>query len=151
LLALNSPLNPTGAAYDAEKLGTILRLVLDENRARLRAGRPPLFVLYDQVYSEMMLDEGRHPHPALLVPEGLPWVVTVDAISKSLAATGLRVGWAFVPDSLFPRIRDLVCHAGAWAPTPVQVATARFLGSDDARQHRAAVRKEVARRMDALT
>jgi len=150
LLSLNSPLNPTGTVLDAATLGPILALVVEENRARLRDGRPPLFVPYDQVYSEPVYDGITHLHPAVGQPEAAPWIVTVDAITKNLAATGLRVGWGFVPPALVDSMRDIVSQTGAWAPTPIQLATARFLVSGGAARHREAVRAELQRRMRTL-
>jgi aspartate aminotransferase len=151
LLCLNTPLNPTGTAFDEPTLCAILELVVRENHARLAVDRAPLFVMYDQVYSELTFDGVAHVHPSRVLPEADPYVITIDAISKGLAATGLRVGWAFVPEPLFAPIRDVVCHAGAWAPTPIQVATAGFLHSDAGRRHRQSVRAELQRRMHCLT
>jgi aspartate aminotransferase len=65
--------------------------------------------------------------PPALVPEVAPWTVLIDAISKSLAATGLRVGWALAHPAVTARLSDLLGHVGAWAPKPEQVATAAFL------------------------
>src|SRR5215213_10038870 len=45
LLALNSPLNPTGTAFDADTLGAICDLVLEEN-ARRGPSERPLYVMY---------------------------------------------------------------------------------------------------------
>ena len=56
----------------------------------------------------------------------------VDAISKSLAATGLRVGWALAHPAVTARLSDLLGHVGAWAPKPEQVATAGFLSDPHA-------------------
>jgi aspartate aminotransferase len=48
LLALNSPLNPTGTVFTAEQLADICDLVLEENERR--STERPLFAMYDQVY-----------------------------------------------------------------------------------------------------
>ena len=49
LLVLNSPVNPTGTAFDAATLGAICDAVVAEN-ARRSPDEPPLYLLYDQVY-----------------------------------------------------------------------------------------------------
>jgi aspartate aminotransferase len=54
-------------------------------------------------------------------------VIYVDAISKWLVGTGLRLGWAVVPPYLYEPIRDFMGHVGGWGPRPVQLATAHFL------------------------
>jgi aspartate aminotransferase len=128
LLVLNSPVNPTGTMFDAASLGAICDLVLEENARRAGHDRP-LYLLYDQVY--WMLTFGALPHvtPVALRPAMAPYTVSLDAISKSFAATGLRVGWALGPPDVIRYMGGLVVHMGAWAPRPEQVATAVLLGS----------------------
>ncbi|MFI5229764.1 MAG: pyridoxal phosphate-dependent aminotransferase, partial [Gemmatimonadales bacterium] len=150
LLALNSPLNPTGTLFDAGQLGAICDLVLDENRRR-GANERPLYVLYDQVYWMLTAGEAKHVDPLSLRPEIAPYVVLVDAISKAFAATGLRVGWAAGPSDIIKPMNDIIGHVGAWAPRPEQVASARLL--DD---HAAVdayidnMRHETGERLDAV-
>jgi aspartate aminotransferase len=55
------------------------------------------------------------------------YVIYIDGISKGLAATGVRVGWAFGPEHVIDKMKTIVGHVGAWAPKPEQVATAKFL------------------------
>ena len=97
MLVLNSPLNPTGTAYRAQELLPICQALLAENERRQRSGDPPCMLLYDQVYWTLAGPGREHAHPLGLLPQLAPYVIYLDAISKSLAATGLRVGWAVVP------------------------------------------------------
>ncbi len=127
LLVLNTPLNPTGTVMDPEQLRAIVAAMVEENERRRRQGRRHLFLLFDQVYGSLVFGAHRHEHPARLVPAAAPWVITVDGISKALAATGLRVGWALAAPPVAARMRDLLGHVGAWAPRPEQVALADFL------------------------
>ncbi|MBI4677031.1 MAG: aminotransferase class I/II-fold pyridoxal phosphate-dependent enzyme [Elusimicrobia bacterium] len=150
LLALNSPLNPSGTAFAPEALGEICDLVLEENARRGRDERP-LFVLYDQVYWMLTFGSTRHVEPVGLRPAMAPFTIFVDGISKPFAATGLRVGWAAGPPDLINRMSQMLGHVGAWAPRPEQVATAALL-ADEAGV--AAYRREmtagVSGRLDAL-
>jgi aspartate aminotransferase len=130
LLVLNSPLNPAGTAFDAGTLRDISELVLAENTRR-GAGERPLFLLYDQVYWMLTLGNVRHVHPVILCPEIEPYVITVDAISKAFAATGVRVGWAMGPADVVRHMADFLSHVGAWAPRAAQIATARLLGDGE--------------------
>ncbi len=132
LIALNTPLNPSGTVMAADQLRAIAQAVVDENDARAKDGRRHLFLLFDQVYGSLVFGKTRHDHPAALVPEVAPWLITIDGISKGLSATGLRVGWLLAAPELTARMRDLIGHVGAWAPRPEQVATARFLGNEPA-------------------
>jgi aspartate aminotransferase len=129
LLALCSPLNPTGTAFGADQLAAICDLVLEEN-ARRGPEQRPLYVMYDQVYWMLTFGGTRHVNPVSLRPAMAPWTVFVDGVSKALAATGVRVGFGFGPPRVIQRMSDIIGHVGAWAPRPEQVAVARFL--DDA-------------------
>ena len=127
LICINSPLNPTGTLLDEREVRAIADLVVDENRRRAAAGERALFVMWDQVYWMLTFGTARHHAPTTLVPESAAWTIYVDGISKSLAATGLRVGWAVAPPWVAAPMRDFLGHVGAWAPRPEQVATARLL------------------------
>lgn len=130
LIALNTPLNPTGTVMSKEVVQGIAEVVVAENKKR-RGKRRPVMVMYDQVYW-MLLQEGqKHYSPVSLVPESAPYIVHIDAISKSFASTGLRVGWAVLPPHLKPKMKALVGHMGAWAARPEQIATAKFLRRPD--------------------
>jgi aspartate aminotransferase len=149
LLALNSPLNPTGTMIDPGVLAEICDAVLEEN-ARRRGNSRPLYLMYDQVYWMVRASDVEHVHPLTLRPELAPYVITIDAISKAFAATGLRVGWATGPADVIKAMSDISSHVGAWAPRPEQVATARLLTDTAAvdsymtqMRHEAAIRLRV--------
>lgn len=151
MLVLNSPLNPTGTMLDAATLGAICDLILEENARRERTGgERPLFLLYDQVY--WMLTFGtEHVNPVSVRPAMQPYTVMVDAISKSFAATGLRVGWTVGPADIIKRMSDVTTHVGAWAPKPEQLATASLIADDRTMdEYHAGMRKEVEARLSAL-
>ena len=130
LLALNTPLNPTGTAIDPDALAEICRDLVAENQRRLTRGERPVFLMYDHVYWSLEFDRMSPQSPCALVPEVAAYTVMLDAISKSLAATGLRVGWSVASPAVTQRMSDLLGHVGAWAPKAEQMATAEFL--DDA-------------------
>lgn len=127
LLCLGSPLNPTGTMFAPERLKAICERVVEENLERKHAGRPPLLVMYDQIYWVLTYGGARHVTPVGLLPEMAPYTVFVDGISKAFAATGVRVGWGVGPPSIISRMKDLIGHTGAWAPRAEQIASARFL------------------------
>ena len=131
LLLLNSPLNPTGTAFEPEVLAEIARAVLAENEARRARGERALFLLYDQVYWKLCFPPARHVTPTALVPALEPFTIYVDAISKAFAATGLRVGWAAGPADVIERMSAVLGHVGGWAPRAEQLGTARFLDDPD--------------------
>lgn len=83
--------------------------------------------MYNQVYWMLTFRGARHHTPVSLVPELAPYTIFVDGISKSFAATGLRVGWATGPKDVIQRMSAILTHLGAWAPRAEQLATARLL------------------------
>lgn len=149
LLMLNSPLNPTGTAIDAERLAGIAQAVVEEN-ARRGGGRP-VMLCYDQVYWMLTFGGTKHVNPVTLVPEVAPYTVQIDALSKGFAATGLRVGWGLLPPHLVSRMSGFLGHVGAWAPRAEQVATAWLLDRPDVMEdyHRT-MRAEIEERLNRL-
>jgi aspartate aminotransferase len=150
LIALCSPQNPTGTAFTADELRDICELVVEENARRGDEERP-LFLMYDQVYWTLTFGDTRHVHPIGVCPEVAPYTIYVDGISKSLAATGVRVGWIVAPPDLAGPMSGLLGHVGAWAPKAEQTAVARFLADDDAmRAYRETMVAGVRTRLDLL-
>ncbi|MBK5284646.1 MAG: pyridoxal phosphate-dependent aminotransferase, partial [Bacteroidia bacterium] len=131
LIALCSPLNPTGTVFTRSQLESICDLVLDENKRREATNSKPLYVLYDQIYWTLTFGESRHYNPVSLRPAMKDYTIFIDGISKSLAATGVRVGWAFGPQHVIDKMKSILSHVGAWAPKAEQVATAKYLNADD--------------------
>ena len=151
LLVINSPLNPTGTAIAPKALAEITEALVAENHRREPLGQKPLFMLYDQVYWALTFGHTKHVTPVELVPKSAPYVIMLDAISKTLAATGLRVGWALAAPPLIARMRDYLGHVGAWAPKPEQVATAEFLDDTTARHvWQAQFSAQIKERLDAV-
>jgi aspartate aminotransferase len=126
MIALNSPLNPTGTAFTAESLGAICDLVLEEN-ARRSAAEGPLYVLYDHVYWQLTFGDVEHVNPVSLRPEMAPYTILIDGISKAFAATGMRVGWVVGPAAAIKVMENALTHVGTWAPRAEQIATAKLL------------------------
>ena len=126
LLALCSPLNPTGTVFTKEGLEEICDLVLAENQRR-GPDEKPLYVLYDQIYWLLTFGQTQHVDPVSLRPALRDYVVYIDGISKCFAATGVRVGYAFGPKLVIDKMKGLLGHIGAWAPKAEQVATAALL------------------------
>jgi aspartate aminotransferase len=150
LLVLNSPNNPTGTMIDPDVLASIADLVVEENARRGDRERP-LYLLYDQVYWTLTYGDTPHATPVALRPAVAPYTLSVDAISKAFAATGLRVGWVLGPNDIIRAMGDFLADVGTWAPRPEQVATAMFLAATDAvAAYSRTIRWELKERLDAL-
>lgn len=151
LIAVCTPLNPTGTVMAKEEVEAIGRLVVEENERRADTGERPLFLLWDQVYWMLTFGENRHWAPPQVVPESAAYTIFVDGISKAFAATGLRVGWTVAPPAVTARMRDIIGHIGAWAPKAEQLAVASFLRQkDEIKAFHETMTRELRLRLDAL-
>ncbi len=88
LLLLNSPCNPTGAAYSAAELGRLGEVLEDW---------PEVLVVADDIYEHIRLDGGEHATFAAVCPSLAERCVTVNGVSKVYAMTGWRIGYAAGP------------------------------------------------------
>ena len=125
LIALCSPLNPTGTMFTKQQLTDICEMIVAENKNR-REDEKPLYLLYDQIYAMLTFDE-KHFDPVSLFPELKEYTIYIDGASKCFAATGVRVGWSFGPSLIIDKMKSLLGHVGAWAPKPEQEAVSVLL------------------------
>ena len=131
LIALCSPLNPTGTVFKKEELEKICDMVLEENDRRGDEEKK-LYVMYDQMYWMLTFGDTVHYNPVSLRPEMRKYTIFIDGISKAFAATGVRVGWALGPEHVLSKMKAINSHIGAWSPMAEQHATAKFLLMHDA-------------------
>ncbi|GAN78169.1 pyridoxal phosphate-dependent aminotransferase [Acidisphaera rubrifaciens] len=95
---LNSPCNPTGAAYSAEELRPICDVLLRH---------PDVWVFTDDIYEKLTYDGFR---PATIVevePRLRERTVTMNGCSKAYAMTGWRIGFAGAPVALIKAMDKL--------------------------------------------
>jgi aspartate aminotransferase len=150
LLAVCSPLNPTGTTFSKEELTAICDLVIEENESR-KEGEKKLYLLYDQIYWTLTFGNTVHYTPVSLRPKMKDYTIFIDGISKAFAATGVRVGWSMGPAELIQKMRGINSHVGSWAPMAEQKAVARFLTQKDALDtYFKEFKKEISFRLNAL-
>jgi aspartate aminotransferase len=130
LIALCSPLNPTGTVFTKEDLEAICDLVLAENAQR-SDDEKKLYLMYDQIYWTLTFADTVHYNPVSLRPEMKKYTIFIDGISKAFAATGVRVGWSMGPAEVIAKMKAINSHVGAWAPMAEQKAVAKFLVQKD--------------------
>ncbi len=87
-LILNSPSNPTGAAYTRAELQAIADVLL---------GHPHVFVLTDDMYEHIVYDGFEFSTIAEVDARLYPRTLTVNGASKAYAMTGWRIGFAGGP------------------------------------------------------
>ena len=90
-LILNSPSNPTGAAYS----GTELEALADVLRAH-----PQVWVMTDDMYEHLIYDDFAFVTLAEIAPDLKQRTLTVNGVSKAYSMTGWRIGFAGGPKSL---------------------------------------------------
>jgi aspartate aminotransferase len=112
-LILNTPSNPTGAAYTAEDLRGL---------AEVLVRHPQVHVLTDDIYEPLVYDGGRFATLAEVGPELGPRVLTMNGVSKSHAMTGWRIGYCTGPRPLLGAMLKLQsqsttnpCSISQWA------------------------------------
>lgn len=96
LLFVNTPSNPTGSVFPAEVMESLVRF----------CDRRDLWLLSDEVYDEMLLDEDAS-HVAAGVYDEEERVISVYSFSKIYAMTGWRVGYAAAPRPVADLLRKL--------------------------------------------
>jgi aspartate aminotransferase len=130
LLAVCSPLNPTGTTFTKKELSAICDLVIAENEQR-GADEKKLYLLYDQIYWTLTFGETEHYNPVSLNPKMKAYTIFIDGISKAFAATGVRVGWSMGPAHLINKMKAINSHVGAWAPMAEQKGVANYLAQTE--------------------
>lgn len=130
MLALCSPLNPTGTTFTKKELSAICDLVIAENEQR-GADEKKLFLLYDQIYWTLTFGDTKHYDPVSLNPKMKAYTIFIDGISKAFAGTGVRVGWSMGPADVMAKMKAINSHVGAWAPMAEQKAVANYLGQSE--------------------
>jgi aspartate aminotransferase len=119
-LLLNSPSNPTGAVYTADELKALGQVLADF---------PHVWVLSDDIYEALCYSAPLCPHLLHVCPELRNRVLVVNGISKSLAATGWRLGWGIGPSELIEGMEKLQSHSTSGACCLVQRAVAEALNT----------------------
>ncbi|NNC86081.1 MAG: aminotransferase class I/II-fold pyridoxal phosphate-dependent enzyme [Bacteroidia bacterium] len=150
LLALCSPLNPTGTAFSKENLQAICDMVWEENQRR-DSSQKPLYIFYDQIYWTLTYGDTVHYNPVQLRPELRDVTISMDGISKAMAATGVRVGWATGPKYIIDKMKAILSHVGSWAPKSEQYATAEFISDRNAlSSYLSEYKQKIEDRLDAF-
>lgn len=147
LIALCSPLNPTGTTFTKPELEAICDLILEENAQR-GEGEKKLYLMYDQIYWTLTFGDTVHYNPVSLRPEMKKYTIFVDGISKAFASTGVRVGWSLGPSEVIAKMKAINSHVGSWAPMAEQKAVAKFLSNSEAvNTYLVHIRSEIAYRL----
>jgi aspartate aminotransferase len=90
-LILNTPSNPSGAAYTADELRRLAEVLLRH---------PHVHILTDDIYEVLVYDGKTFATIAQVEPRLQPRTLTMNGVSKSHAMTGWRIGYCTGPREL---------------------------------------------------
>jgi len=90
-VVLNSPNNPTGAAYSAAELRALADVLL---------AHPHVWVLTDDIYEKLVYGDFKFATLVEVEPRLRDRTVTMNGCSKAYAMTGWRIGFAGAPKAL---------------------------------------------------
>ncbi|WP_315744645.1 MULTISPECIES: pyridoxal phosphate-dependent aminotransferase [unclassified Bradyrhizobium] len=90
-LMLNSPSNPSGAAYSEQQYRPILDVLLKH---------PNVWLMVDDIYEHIVYDGFRFVTPVAIEPALRNRTLTVNGVSKAYAMTGWRIGYGAGPSAL---------------------------------------------------
>lgn len=122
-VVVNSPSNPTGAAYSKEEL-IALGEVLKKH--------PHVHVLTDDIYEHLIYDDFKFHTIAEVVPELFDRTLTVNGVSKAYAMTGWRIGYAAGPVALIKAMSKVQGQSTSNASSISQAAAVGALNGDQA-------------------
>lgn len=97
-LILNSPSNPTGAAYTRSELEALAAVV---------RRHPQVWVLTDDMYEHLTYGDFEYTTIAQVAPDLYDRTLTVNGVSKAYAMTGWRIGYAGGPKALIDLMRKV--------------------------------------------
>lgn len=122
-IIINSPSNPTGMVYDKEELRAIAEWAVKND----------LYIISDEVYEHLVYDGAEHVSLATFSEEIKEHTIIVNAVSKTYAMTGWRIGYTASNAELAKVMSNIQSHGTSNPNTIAQYATIAALnGSLDA-------------------
>jgi aspartate aminotransferase len=111
---LNSPSNPSGAAYTEADYRPLLDVLLLH---------PHVWLMVDDIYEHIVYDDFPFTTPAAIEPALRERILTVNGVSKAYAMTGWRIGYAGGPRALI-RAMAIVQSQSTSCPSSISQAAA---------------------------
>lgn len=120
-LVLNSPSNPTGAAYSRDELKALAAVLMRH---------PQVMVFADDIYEHIIYDDFKFYSIAQVEPGLMSRTLTMNGVSKAYCMTGWRVGFAGGPKELIKGINMVQSQNCSSTSTISQWAAAAALDGD---------------------
>src|SRR5512147_1594781 len=110
---LNSPSNPSGAAYTRAELKALTDVLVKH---------PQVWVMTDDMYEHLVYDDFKFTTPAQIEPKLYDRTLTVNGVSKAYCMTGWRIGYGGGPAELIKAMATIQsqstsnpCSISQWA------------------------------------
>jgi len=134
VIMLNSPSNPTGAAYSHAEMKALTDVLLDY---------PHVWIIADDIYEHIVYDDFNFVTPAEVEPRLYDRTLTINGVSKAYSMTGWRIGYAGGPENVIKAIIKILSQNNGNPCSISQVATIAALnGPQDNLKIKAAQFKE---------
>jgi aspartate aminotransferase len=117
-LILNSPSNPTGAAYSVEELKAIADVLLAHRH---------VWVLTDDMYEHLVFGDFKFATIAEVEPRLYERTLTMNGVSKAYCMTGWRIGYAGGPTELVKAMAAVQSHSTSNPSSISQAASVEAL------------------------
>jgi aspartate aminotransferase len=101
-LILNSPSNPSGAAYTKAELAALAEVLMRH---------PQVWVLTDDMYEHLIFGDFEYWTIAQVEPGLYDRTLTMNGVSKAYAMTGWRIGYAAGPEGLISAMRKVMSQS----------------------------------------
>ena len=121
-LILNSPSNPSGAAYTKDEMKALTDVLLRH---------PHVWVMSDDMYEKIVYDGFKFVTPAQVEPKLYDRTLTVNGVSKAYAMTGWRIGYAGGPAELIKAMSKMQSQSTSNPSSISQAAAAAGLTGDE--------------------
>lgn len=120
-IILNSPSNPTGAAYSRDEMKAITDVLMNH---------PHVYIMTDDMYEHLVYDEFEFCTPAQVEPGLFERTLTCNGVSKSYAMTGWRIGYAGGPAELIKAMGKIQSQSTSNPSSISQAAAVAALEGD---------------------
>ena len=117
-LLINSPSNPTGAAYSEHELTKITNTLLKHGN---------VYIMTDDIYEHLIFDDFIFKTIAQVEPKLYERTLTVNGVSKAYAMTGWRIGYAAGPENLIQAMNKVQSQSTSHASSISQAAAVEAL------------------------
>ncbi|MBF0160087.1 MAG: pyridoxal phosphate-dependent aminotransferase [Magnetococcales bacterium] len=117
-VVINSPSNPTGAAYTKDELMAL---------GSMLQRHPHVWAIVDDIYEKILFDQFEFFTLAQVVPELKSRTVLLNGVSKTYAMTGWRIGYAAGPAPIIKAMETIQSQSTSCATSIAQKATVAAL------------------------